>query len=74
MPKPMKEREFYCVKCRARVVLPAQNICLTRYKNKNAPAKYVPALMGECHKCATRVSKFVPRNMEGTLLARYGEC
>ena len=77
MPKPqnkkLKQREFYCVKCRKRVSVPADDICVTVYKNKKVKGG-VPALVGACKKCDTNVNKFIKRNDKDKLSDKYGRC
>ena len=67
----LSEREFYCVKCRKTVTLPASDIKVTVYKN----ARFTngsPALVGEC-KCETKVTKFIKHDDKERLKSKYGE-
>ena len=68
----MKEREFYCVKCRKKVTEGKQDICVKIYKNKKTGTS--PALVSTCHRCGTNLSKFVKRDKVEKLTKRYGKC
>ena len=69
----LKQREFYCVKCRKRVAVPANDICVTVYRNKKVKGG-VPALVGSCKKCDTNVNKFIKRNDKEKLINKFGRC
>lgn len=70
----MKEREFYCVKCKKRVVLPACDINVIIYKNKKSGK--TPALTGFHSKCGTKLTKFIKRDPEYVkkMIDKYGIC
>jgi hypothetical protein len=67
----LSERDFYCVKCRKTVTLPASDIKVTVYKNARF-AGGSPALVGEC-KCGTKVTKFIKHDDKEKLKSKYGE-
>lgn len=69
----LSETEFFCVKCRCTVKLPPNNICVKVYKN----SRFVngsPALVGECNKCGTKVTKFIRHDDKDKLEKKYGKC
>ena len=69
--KKMTEREFYCVSCRKRVTLHADDICLKSYTTKG---RKTYALRGACGKCDHMLTKFVSKDHAAKLKAKYGTC
>lgn len=67
----MNEKQFYCVACRKKVMLPASDICVKVYKNKKTGTS--PALVGQC-KCGTNVTKFIKRDSVAAMRQKYGSC
>ena len=61
LKKPLRQNEFYCLKCRARVRVPADELKVRHYTNKKLRYK-VPMLKGLCHKCESTVNKIVKRD------------
>ena len=68
----MNKNQFYCVKCRKRVTLNADDIRITSFNNKKVGRK-IPAMVGNCRSCDTRVSKFIPVDDKDKLVAQYGK-
>lgn len=66
----MKERQFYCVSCRRKVMCPADDIHFKIIKNKRIKGG-MPALKSVCNKCDTRLTKFVKRKDASKLKAKY---
>lgn len=66
----MKERQFYCVLCRKKVMCPAEDIHFKMLKNKKIKGG-MPALKCGCQKCGTRLTKFVKRKDAKRLKAKY---
>jgi len=73
MVKKLTERQFYCVKCKARRTIPAEDICTKVYSNKRMYDGKVPTLKAEC-KCGTSLTKFVKHDAYDKLAAKYGKC
>ena len=69
----MLEREFYCVACRKKVTIPANDICVKVYKNKRVPGGS-PALVGHCNKCSTQVTKFIKKDSKDRMIQKFGLC
>lgn len=69
----LKQNEFYCVKCRKRVTVPADNICVKQYANKRVGRK-ISMLKGECKKCGTGVNKIFADAKLSAMKAKYGAC
>lgn len=63
----MKQTEFYCLKCR-KAVTPKDEIKLRKLKN----GKH--ALVSYCHKCDTKLFKFVKEDDVEKLSAKYKKC
>lgn len=72
LKSPLKEREFYCVKCRKRVTCPKADISVKVYKNKRSSTGKSPALVCFCHKCDCNLTKFIKRTKEKALAKKYG--
>lgn len=70
----MREQEFYCVKCRDKVSLPTEDICVKYIKNKRATGGKVPVLAGKCKYCKINTLKFIPRDMAVKAERKYGKC
>lgn len=70
----LKQQEFYCVSCRARKSVKADNICVKKYKNRVARDGYTPALRGQCAKCGTNLTKFIKYTDEAKLTKKFGKC
>ncbi len=67
----LSEREFYCVKCKKRVTVPAEDICVKVYKNQRGDS---PALVGHCAKCGTKVTKFIKADSTAAMAKKFGRC
>ena len=61
----MKTNEFYCVKCKGKVVLADKHITCATLKNKR------PALRGQCNRCETNLCKFVKTSDEHKLKTKF---
>lgn len=61
-PKPLKghlgKEQFYCVKCRARVHGDEIKFKTTKSSKRGV----IPMLKAWCHKCETRVNKFIKQS------------
>lgn len=68
----MKTNQFYCVSCRKKVIVSADDICVKYIKNSRVGR--IPALKGECSKCDTKLTKFVKRDDAKKLEKKYGKC
>lgn len=55
----MKPNQFYCVKCKKKVELPASDVKIVSLKNKKRGT--VKAATGKCKRCGTKVFKFVKK-------------
>ena len=73
MPK-MKERQFYCVACRKKVMAKADDICVKVFKNKRMVGGKVPALRSYCAKCDVNLTKFIKHDKLGSMQSKYGKC
>jgi hypothetical protein len=71
MPEKLKEREFYCVACRKRVMSNPKDICLTSYKTST---RKVNALKGYCSKSKTNLTKFISEDAKVKLSKKYKKC
>jgi len=69
----MLERQFYCVKCRKKVVVPAEDVCVKTYKNKRIRGGS-PALVARCAKCDTKVTKFIKADHKVAMIKKFGRC
>ena len=69
---PMKEKQFYCVSCRARKTAHAGDMGVTTIRNKKVQGGVV-ALKAECPHCPTNLTKFVPRDKKASLMKEYGK-
>lgn len=67
----MKDQEFYCVKCRKKVHLPAKEIGVVFFHNKKRGE--IPALMGHCRQCDTKVTKFIKESQVPKMIEKFGE-
>ena len=70
----LKQKEFYCVKCRRRVTCNTEDICVKIYKNKNMVGKKVPTLFSECPYCETNLNKFIKHDLTEKMIEKYGLC
>lgn len=70
----LKQNQFYCVACRARKKVSADDMCVKNYKNKRSKYGYVPALKASCKTCGTNMNKFIKHNDEESLTKKYGKC
>jgi hypothetical protein len=64
----LRQRQFYCVVCRATRTLRENKICIDRDRNGR------PRLVGECSKCDTTMYKYVKFNDEKKLERKYDQC
>lgn len=67
----LKQEEFYCVSCQARVK--GQDICIETFRNKRVKGG-VPTMVGDCPKCSTEVFKFIKHNQKTRLTKKYSKC
>lgn len=72
LKSPLKERDFYCVKCRKRVSAKSKDICIQFFDNKKRGK--VPALRGKCSACGTMLTKFVAMKKVEMLKKKYPVC
>lgn len=73
LSKPLGANQFYCVKCRMRVTLPASDICVKSFRNKRTGSS--PALVGECSKCGgTHLTKWISPANKVAMTKKYGKC
>jgi len=70
---PLKEQEFYCVKCRERVFVEKENMCVKIYKNSRTGLD-TPALKGYCFESETNLTKFIKHDSTAKMVSKYGEC
>uniref|UniRef100_A0A6C0EJI3 DUF5679 domain-containing protein n=1 Tax=viral metagenome TaxID=1070528 RepID=A0A6C0EJI3_9ZZZZ len=68
----MKQRQFYCVKCGKKVMIPADDICYG--EAKSSKRRKIPMLKGYCGKCDITVCKFVKKSQAASLRSKYGKC
>lgn len=73
MPK-LTERQFYCVKCRTKRTLSANDICVKIYKNSRMYDGMVPTLRSLCPECDTNLTKFVKHDLVDYYMDKYGDC
>jgi hypothetical protein len=66
--KLTKVNEFYCLPCRKKITIPANNICFTITKNKK------PMLKGRCAKCGGVANRFVKLSDAKSLKDKFGTC
>ena len=69
----LKQREFYCVSCRGRVICDSKNIGVALFKNKRMIGGVAPALRAECPKCQTNLTKFIKHCDTKKFIDKYGE-
>jgi hypothetical protein len=70
----LKQTEFYCVGCRARVKEHPDDICVKVYKNKRMYDGKVPTLKSQCHRCGVNLTKFIKHDATAAMTAKYGKC
>lgn len=68
----MKQTEFYCVKCRKKVMCDPDDMCVQIFKNKKTGES--PALRSVCPKCDTNLTKFIKRDSTDRMIEKYGKC
>jgi len=56
----MKKQEFYCVKCRSKVMCKQNNIKIELVHNRKVKGG-IPALRCKCPKCSTQMTKWEKR-------------
>jgi hypothetical protein len=61
--------QFYCVSCQKKVRLPSGDIHVKTFKTKR---RNVPALVGKCHKCNVKVTKFIKVKDTTKFAKKYG--
>lgn len=64
----LRQNQFYCVKCRARITSPEDTICVEVFKNDR------PALRSYCHRCDTNLTKFIKNDDKDRMVDKYGRC
>lgn len=69
----MKQNQFYCVACRAKVLAKADDMCVQTFKNKRVKGG-VPALRANCRKCGYNLTKFIKHADKEKLTKKYGKC
>lgn len=66
-PKPLKKalttNQFYCVSCRSRKTIPADDISAKTFKNKKRLNGKVPMVYAECGKCDCKVYKIIKNSV-----------
>lgn len=72
LKKKLRQNQFYCVGCRKRVTVKADDICTKKYRNKKRGS--VSALKGECHTCNAPLTKFIKDSAYQRLTDKYGKC
>jgi hypothetical protein len=70
----LSQNQFYCVKCRKVVKINSDDICFKNFKNKRMIGGKTPALVAECHKCDTNLTKFVKHKLAEKLEDKFGKC
>ena len=68
---PLKANQFYCVKCRARVSVDKDDMCVRAGTKKTHG---VPMLKAQCHKCDSGLNKFIKQNAEAGKKKQLGGC
>jgi hypothetical protein len=74
MPIKLKEREFYCVKDRKKVIISEKDICFKNIKNTKMPSGNTPALVAYCKNCDCNLTKFIPLSKVESLKNKYETC
>ncbi len=69
----LKENEFYCVSCRARVKSNGDSMYVQVFKNKKMPDGLAPALRSNCKACSTNLTKFIKHNSVDKMIDKYGK-
>lgn len=69
----LKQKQFYCVSCRAKRTAASEDICVKKYKNKRSKLGYVPALKGVCKVCHTPLTKFIKHKDVDRMTDKYGK-
>jgi len=69
----MKQNQFYCLSCRKRVMIPADDIRLKIFKNYKRLNGKVPMLKGYCQKCDTSVYKIIKDKAVKSAQDKYGK-
>ncbi len=64
----LKEKEFYCLRCKKYVVAEEGSICKTSYINGRPGAK------GICPKCKGKLSKIVGKKTSRIIKKNYNDC
>lgn len=68
----MKEREFYSVKLRKKVMVDAEDICVKYFDNKRTGK--TPALCVNSDKYGCKMVKFISRESAKEMIEKYGKC
>jgi hypothetical protein len=67
----LKENEFYCVGCRARVKVDPEDI---RFKDYSSSKRMkIPMIKGQCGSCNANVNKIVANSVAGNMRRKYGK-
>lgn len=69
--KRMGERMFYCVKCKARVTIKADDICFKKVKTS---IRTVNMLKGYHSKCGVACHKIISDDSAPKMMKKYGKC
>ena len=64
----LKEKEFYCLRCKKYVVAEEGSICKTSYSNGRPGAK------GICPDCKGKLSKIVGKKISPIIKKKYNDC
>ena len=72
MPK-LKQRQFYCVKCRRTVTVSPEDIYVKIYTNKRMYDGKAPALKSQCKSCDTNLTKFIRHDSTASMVDKYGK-
>lgn len=62
----MKSNQFYCVKCKSKVMCEDKHIQMKKLRNGK------PALKSSCRKCGTTVFKFIKQSDAKKMKSRSG--
>lgn len=70
MPEKLKERQFYCVACKKRVMSSSKDMYVTCYKTST---RKVNTLKGVCPISNTNLTKFISESDKIKLTKKYGK-
>ena len=70
----MLENQFFCVKCRKKVMCDKKDICLGKIKNKKRKSGYADVLKSKCKKCGVKLFRLVKKDDVPKLRKKYKKC